>query len=98
MNRPALTVLGGSASLAVIVLAGNPAHALMPPALKGDGGFSARMDTQTVRQPLAPEEIPQPAQAVDARIKQLAQAMFGCTCANCMNTVRQMVQQGQLSL
>jgi hypothetical protein len=68
----------------------------MPPELKGDS--VSRMDTQTVGQPLASEEVPESAQAVDARIKQLAQATFGCTCVNCMNTVRQMVQQGQLSL
>lgn len=98
MNRPLLTVLGGSASLAMIVLAGHPAQALMPPELKGAGGFRASMDTPTVRQPLAAEEIPQPAQATDARIKQLAQATFGCTCATCLNNVRQMVQQGELSL
>ncbi len=35
MNRPALTVLGGSASLAFLVLTGNPAHVLMPRDLSG---------------------------------------------------------------
>lgn len=35
MNRPALTALGGSVSLALIVLTGNPAHALIPPANGG---------------------------------------------------------------
>ena len=96
MNRPALTVLGGSVSLAFIVLTGNPAHALMPPDLRGDGGF--RVDAQTVSQPLSQEEAPQSAQATNARISQIAQATFGCTCMSCMNTVRQMIQQGQLSL
>ena len=94
MNRPALTVLGGSVSLAFIVLTGNPAHALMPPELRGDGG--SRVNGQTVRQPILQEEVPQSAQATNARIKQLAQGTFGCTCTTCMNTVRQMIQQGQL--
>lgn len=96
MNRPALTVLGGSVSLAFIILTGNPAHALIPPGAKDDGGF--KVDVQNVRQPLGQEEFPQPTQVIDDRIRQLAQATFGCTCTTCMNTVRQMVQQGQLSL
>lgn len=95
MNRPMLTVLGGSVSLALIVLVSNPAHALMPPELRGDSG--SKVDAQTVSQP-SQEEMPQSAQATDARIKQLAQATFGCTCATCMTNVRQMLQQGQLSL
>jgi len=96
MNRPALTVLGGSVSLAFIVLTGNYARALMPSELRGDA--ESRIGASTVRQPMDQEELPQSAQAIDARIKQLAQATFGCTCTTCMNTVRQMVQQGQLAL
>lgn len=95
MNRPPLTVLGGSVSLAFMVLAGHPAQALMPPELRGGG---SRVDAQITRQPLSQEEAPQSAQAINARIKQLAQGTFGCACTTCMNTVRQMIQQGQLSL
>jgi hypothetical protein len=94
MNRTALTLLGGSASLTLIAL-GNPAHALMPPELRGDAGSAT---VRTNNSPLTQEDLPQSAQSVDARIKQLAQSRFGCTCANCMATVRQMIQQGQLSL
>ena len=96
MNRSALTLLGGSASLALIVLANNPARAMIPRDLTSDANSTA--NTQAVSQPLSQEEAPLPPQEIDARIKQLAQAKFGCTCANCMNTVRQMIQQGQLSL
>lgn len=95
MNRPALTVLGG-ASLAFIVLTSNPAHALMPPELRGNVGSKA--NTQTVRQPISQEEIPQSTQAINVKIKQLSQGTFGCACTTCMNTARQMIQQGQLSL
>jgi len=96
MNRAALMLVGGSVSLAFIAMTGSAAHALMPPELRGEGNLKA--DAQTVNQPIAPEDAPQSLQATDNRIKQLAQATFGCTCANCMNSVRQMIQQGQLSL
>ncbi len=94
MNRSA-TLLGGSTSIALIILASNPAHAMIPRDLTStDSG----MGIQTLSQPMSQPEAPLPPQVIEARIKQLALAKFGCTCANCMNTVRQMVQQGQLSL
>ena len=93
MNRTALTLLGGSASLSLLVLSG-PAHALMPPELRGDAGSITAPGGNSPRQ----GELPLTTQSVDARIKQLAQSRFGCTCANCMAAIRQMIQRGQLSL
>jgi hypothetical protein len=93
MNRTALTILGGSVSLSLVVLS-NPAHALMPPELRGDAGSITAPRGNSLSQ----GDMPMPTQAVDARIRQLAQSRFGCTCANCMAAVRHLIQQGQLSL
>ncbi len=96
MNRFELNLLGSSLSLAAMIAVAHPAQALMPVDIKGDTG--PKMDTQLASPVLSQETTPQPAQSTETRIRQLAQANFGCTCTNCMNTVRQMIQQGQLSL
>lgn len=94
MNRTALTLLGGSASLTLVVLS-SPAHALMPPELRGDAGSITSITAPRGNSP-SQGDLPLTTQSVDARIRQLAQSQFGCTCANCMAAVRQMIQQGQL--
>jgi len=96
MNRDVLTLLACSSSLAFIALMNSPANALMPPG--SEGGVGSKVDSPTVNQALSQEGVSQPAQVTDARIRQLSQATFGCTCAVCMGKVRQMLQQGQLSI
>lgn len=94
VNRDLLTLLGCSGSL-LVVLAGSPAKAILPPGAMD----SIKSDIPTVTQPIAQEEAPQVStQATTDRFKQLAASVFGCTCANCLNAVKQMVQQGSLSL
>jgi hypothetical protein len=95
MNRDVLTLLGCSGSL-VMVLAGSPAKAILPP---GTMENSTKIDLSTASQLIATEQAPQAApQATSDRLKQLASSIFGCTCANCVNAVQQMIQQGTLSL
>lgn len=95
MNRDVLTLFGCSGSL-VMVLAGTPARAILPP---GTMDHTSKIEMQTVSQPIAPEQAPQMSvPATGDRLKQLASSIFGCTCANCVNAVQQMIQQGTLSL
>ena len=98
MKRNLLTLLACSGSLACAVLISNAAQALIP--AKPMGGAIPQFDTSaTINSAVSQEEAPRiSTQAVDPRIKQLAQSTFGCTCANCISATQQMVQQGVLSL
>jgi len=95
MNRTLLTSLGCSGLLLLAVMVSSSARAMLPPV---DGVSAPKTVNQTNLAP-ADESTPQmPLVSQENRIKQLAQATFGCTCANCVSAVRQMVQQGRLSL
>ena len=96
MHRGVLTLLGCSSSLAVVVLTGKAVKALVPPTFTGVA--APQVETQTVTAPIAQETPQSSIHASTDKVRQLALATFGCTCSNCMNAVRQMVQQGTLSL
>lgn len=96
MNRDPLTLMGCASSLAFVLLSGGAAKALVPPTFTGDSG--AAVGIQAAPSSSAQDTVLPVPQATDARIKELAQATFGCTCINCQNSVRQMIQQGILSL
>lgn len=67
MNRDLLTLLGCSGSL-LVVLAGSPAKAILPPGVDG----STKVDVQAVNQLIAQEEAPQvTTQATGDRINSL---------------------------
>lgn len=67
MNRDLLTLLGCSGSL-LVVLAGNPANAILPPGAI-DGG--SRIDVQTVHEPIVQEAPQVTTQAAGDRINSL---------------------------
>lgn len=95
MNRNLLTLLSCSSSL-LMVCAANPAKAILPP---GTLDNASKVDVLSTSQPTSSEQAPQASiQTQGDRVKQLAASIFGCTCANCVNAVQQMIQQGSLQL
>jgi hypothetical protein len=76
---------------------GSGAKALMPPSLGDDN--NPRIGIQTNSRFTSQEDAPiSIRQSVEAKLKQLAQTKLGCTCTNCISTVRQMVQEGTLPI
>jgi len=86
MNPKILTVLGCSSSLTAF-LAPYSAQALMPSKIPG-----AIIPAPTITRTSSPEDFPQVSGISDSMAKQYAQVKFGCTCANCVNLARQMLQ------
>jgi hypothetical protein len=76
---------------------GSGAKALMPPNLGDDG--NSRIGIQTNSRFTPQENAPiSTRQTVEAQLKQLSQTKLGCTCTSCVSTIRQMVQEGKLSI
>ncbi|MDF5712060.1 MAG: hypothetical protein PUP90_31400 [Nostoc sp. S4] len=89
MNKNLLTLLGCSGSLATLLLAPHSAQALMPNKIPG----VVPVPTVNVSRTDSQSDFPQQSQILDSMVKQYAQTKFGCTCVNCMNLARQMLQQ-----
>ncbi|MEH2058191.1 MAG: hypothetical protein V7K97_18920 [Nostoc sp.] len=89
MNKKVLTILGCSSSVATAFLTPYSAQALMPNKILG-----VIAPAPTVTRTSSQEDFPQISGISDSMVKQYAQVKFGCTCANCMNLARQMLQQG----
>jgi hypothetical protein len=97
VRKDSLTLLSCTGSAALVLMMGSGVNALMPPNLGDDG--NSRIGIQTSSTTTSQEDAPVSIrQTVNARLKQLAQTKLGCTCTNCISTVRQMVQEGTLSL
>ncbi len=96
MRKDSLTLLGCTGSIAFVLIMGGSAKALMPPNFGGD--INPRTRIQTNPMSTYQEDAPVAKQATEAKLKQLAQAQFGCICANCIGRVRQMIQEGTLSI
>jgi hypothetical protein len=95
MSKNSLTLLGCTGSVVLVLMMGSGAEALMPPNLEGDG--NSRIGIQTNSMFTSQEDIPiSTRQTVEAQFKQLAEIKLGCTCANCISQVRQMVQEGTI--
>ena len=97
MNGSKLTWLGCGA-LALMLLTTNAASAsTVKPQDAGSIG-NPMTDSQAINQPLGQETSALPSLATNDKVRQLALATFGCGCANCQSQVRQMLQQGTLTL
>ena len=97
MNKGKLTWLGCS-TLALMLLATDAASAsTVRPQDAGSVGNQIT-DSQAINQPSGQETSTLPSLATNDKVKQLALATFGCGCANCQSQVRQMLQQGTLTL
>ncbi|MEH2183140.1 hypothetical protein [Nostoc sp.] len=89
MNKNVLTLLGSSSSVATLLLASHSAQALMPNKMPG----VVPVPTVNVTHTDSQLDFPQQSQILDSMVKQYAQTKFGCTCINCMNLARQILQQ-----
>ena len=99
MRKDLLTLLGCTGSMALVLMSGSGAKALMPPNFAGSVGVPAGIQPASAFKSTYQEDAPLSTRtSVEARLKQLAQVKLGCTCTNCINLVQQMVQQGTLSL
>ena len=96
MNTSKLTWLGCSAAALMLLATDAASASTVKPQEAGSVG-NAITDTQAIN-PLGQETSSLPSLATNDRVKQLALATFGCGCVNCQNQVRQMLQQGTLTL
>jgi hypothetical protein len=97
MNKIALTLLCGSSVFALTLLNVHPAFAkkFSPQDLANPN--SQPTGTQTLNAPISQQEDPLSSpMTFNEKVKQLALQQFGCTCANCQATARQMLLQGSL--
>ncbi len=96
MRKDSLTLLSCTGSAALLLMIGSGAKALMPSNIGDDG--NPRIGVQTNLTPTQEDAPISTRQTVEAKLKQLAQTKLGCICANCVSSVRQMIQKGELSL
>ncbi len=90
MRKDSLTLLGCTGSVALVSMMGSSAKALMTPNLGDEGNPRNGIQTNSIS-PFQ-EDAPVPTRrTIEVKLKQLAQTQFGCTCANCISRVRQMV-------
>jgi hypothetical protein len=94
MANNKLTLLACSGSILATTLFGMPSHG-MPLSNFGDG--SQRIERTTTSEPTQSEEIATPAN-YEKKLKQAAVNKFGCSCTNCVSSIRQLVRSGTLSV
>lgn len=107
MTRDALTLLGCSGSLALVLLTVNPAEASTAPLRELEFVAPVANDVQDVNTPLATGTLECGCAQEDSNYSsenftdtegERAIETFGCDCAGCRNMVRQRVEQGSLTL
>lgn len=96
MNKNLLTLLGCSGSVALMLLAVNPANAstrISPnPTIEPNGEIAVNPATNQDESQSSLPEIN------SDKIGNLATITLGCDCAGCRTQVLQMIQQGRLTL
>jgi hypothetical protein len=96
MRKDSLTFLGCTGSVALVLMVSSGAKALMPLNVGSDG--NSRVGIQT-NSGTPQEDAPiYTRQTIETQLKQLSQTKLGCTCTSCVSTIRQMVQDGTLSI
>jgi len=96
MNKNLLTLLGCSGSVALMLLAVNPAHASTPispnPSIDPNGQIAVNAG---INQDESQSSLPE---INSDKIGDLAVITLGCDCAGCRTQVLQTIQQGRLTL
>ena len=96
MNKNLLTLLGCSGSVALMLLAVNPANASTPisqnRSIEFNGEIAANPD---INQDESQSSLPE---INSDKIGNLATIKLGCDCTGCRTQVLQMIQQGRLIL
>lgn len=94
-----LTMLACSGSILATTLFGMPSEALPAPSLNGRAPqlAAAPMSRFKAVRPTHSEDILTP-KGYEKRLQQAAVGRFGCGCANCITSIRELVRAGQLSV
>jgi hypothetical protein len=94
-----LTLLACSGSILATTLFGMPSEALPAPSLDSRAPqlASASISRSKAVRPTHSEEMLTP-KGYEKRLQQAAIGRFGCGCANCVTSIRALVQAGQISV
>ena len=95
MNKNLLTLLGCSGSVALMLLAVNPANASTPSQSRSIHSNSEIAVNPDINQDESQSSLPE---IKSDKIGELALIKLGCDCAGCRTQVLQMIQQGRLIL
>ena len=96
MNKIALALLCGSSVFALTLLDVHPAFAKKFSPQDLANPTSQPTGTQSLNTAISQEDSLSSPMTFNEKVKQLALQQFGCTCANCQATARQMLLQGSL--
>ena len=95
MNKNLLTLLGCSGSVALMLLAVNPANASTPSQSRSINSNSEIAVNPGTNQDESQSSLPE---IKSDKIGELALIKLGCDCAGCRTQVIQMIEQGRLIL
>jgi hypothetical protein len=94
-----LTLLACSGSILATTLFGTPSEALPAPSLNSRAPqlAAAPMSRSKAIRPTHSEEMLTP-KGYEKRLQQAAIGRFGCGCANCVTSIRELARTGQLAV
>jgi hypothetical protein len=92
-----LTLLACSGSILATTLFGMPSEALQASSFNNPQLASASISRSKAIRPTHSEEMLTP-KGYEKRLQQAAIGRFGCGCANCVTSIRALVQAGQISV